>query len=118
MGNMMLTNHKLYLRAVGIVAEVAGVTRAAAAGSVLRAVYGWDEREDVARALAEEEEGKGVASLKHVAQAAVVERVIPTALLLAVGDREDRVLTVAAARRALCVEPRVRIAAEALGLRV
>ena len=118
MGNMMLTNHKLYLRAVGIVGEVAGVARRAAAGSVLRAVYGWDAREAVEAALAEDAEGTGASSLEHVARAAVVERVIPTALLLAVADREGRGLTVAAARGALASEPRVRLAAEALGLRV
>jgi N-acetylmuramic acid 6-phosphate (MurNAc-6-P) etherase len=118
MGNMMLTNHKLYLRAVGIVGEVAGVARRVAAGCVLRAVYGWDAREAVEGALVEEEEGQGASALRHVAAAALVERVIPTALLLAVGEREGSALTVAAARAALAMEPRVRLAAVALGLRV
>ena len=118
MGNMMLTNHKLYLRAIGIVGEVAGVARRCAAGSVLRAVHGWDAAAQVEAALEEDREGAGASALAHVAAAAVVERVIPTALLLAVADREGRGVSVAAARDALAREPRVRLAAEALGLRV
>ena len=118
MGNMMLTNHKLYLRAVGIVGEVGGVGRPAAAGAVLRAVHGWDSPQRVQAALEEDREGTGTAALHHVASAAVVERVIPTALLLAVGEREGRGLSVAEARGALAREPRVRLAAEALGLRI
>ena len=115
MGNMMLTNHKLYLRAVGIVGEVGGVARRVAAGCVLRAVYGWDAGGEVEAALAEDAEGSSPAALAHVARAAVVERVIPTALLLAVAERERGGLTVEAARESLAREPRVRLAAKALG---
>jgi hypothetical protein len=87
-----------------------------AAKSVLRAVYGWSAGAEVEAALVEDAEGSSAAALVHVARAAVVERVIPTALLLAVAEREGRLLTVEEAREALAGEPRVRLAAKALGL--
>ena len=117
MGNMMLTNHKLYLRAVGIVGEVARVPARGAVAAVLRAVYGWEGAGEAEAALEEEARDPG-AALKHVAAAAVVEHVIPTALLLAVAAREGVALGAARARGALQKEPRVRLAAAALGLSV
>jgi N-acetylmuramic acid 6-phosphate (MurNAc-6-P) etherase len=117
MGNMMLTNHKLYLRAAGIVGEEARVPPRAAAAALLRAVHGWPAGSpELEAALAEEAREGSTTVLRHVAAAAVMERVIPTALLLAAAEREGRPLAAAEARAALEREPRVRLAARALGL--
>jgi N-acetylmuramic acid 6-phosphate (MurNAc-6-P) etherase len=117
MGNMMLTNHKLFLRAEGIVEGEAGVPRAAAAAALLRAVHGWPRGSPELAAAEEEAAREGsTAVLRHVAAAALVERVIPTALLLAAAEREGRALAAEEARAALQREPRVQLAARALGL--
>jgi hypothetical protein len=107
MVNMMLTNEKLFLRAVNIVADVSGAPHPVAHSSVLRAIYG-----DSGGPPAPD------ASLDaHVALAAVTPLVIPVAVLLAASDAslssspvaaaEAPLLTVADARVALAAEPRV-----------
>ena len=115
MVNMMLTNQKLFLRAVGIASDVAGVSAAAARRALLRAAYGADD----ISAIEAEEAADARAIERHVARASVVEKCIPTALLLCLLERERGVggaaATVAEARAALARQPNVRRALRALG---
>ena len=132
MANMMLTNHKLYLRAVGIVGEVGGVGAAAARHALLRSIYSTDDDSAVA-AMAAAEAAEGVAAegggggvvAAHIVRASVTDYVIPIALLLllegreegergfnSVGDGDRRGggggMSVAAARALLAAQPAVR----------
>jgi hypothetical protein len=110
MVNMMLTNHKLFLRAIGIVGAVAGCDAAAARRCVLRSIYG--------SALAQEElegfdDSDAAVVGRHIAVASQGERVIPTALMLALGgngggEGKGKGLTPERARELLREEPRVR----------
>jgi hypothetical protein len=115
MVNMMLTNQKLFLRAVGIASDVAGVSSAAARRALLRAAYGADD----VSAIEAEEAADARAIERHVARASVVEKCIPTALLLCLLERErgagSAAATVAEARAALARQPNVRRALRALG---
>jgi hypothetical protein len=120
MGNMMLTNHKLYLRAVGIVGEVAGVPPGPARAAVLRSIYGVDDAGEVAALEAAEGADPGVVAA-HIARASVTEQVIPVALVLALsgagkglGGGAEGGTTVADARRALAAHPAVRRAVAAM----
>jgi hypothetical protein len=110
MANMMLTNHKLFLRALRIVDALAGCGAAGAHRAVLRAVYGADDAAAV-DALVAAEAADAEAVLAHVARAATTPAVIPTAALLAAAGPG---LTVAAARQALAAQPRVALALRAL----
>lgn len=109
MVNMSLTNHKLFLRAIGIVSDVANVSAAAAKAAILRAAYGWDDAAEVARAEVAEAKDATVA-LRHIEHAAVTALVIPTALVIALCGAAGHVITVAEARDALAAEPRVHLA--------
>jgi N-acetylmuramic acid 6-phosphate (MurNAc-6-P) etherase len=108
MVNMMLTNHKLFLRAIGIVAAVAGCDQGAARRCVLRSIYG--------SALGDAElegfdDSDAAVVGRHIAVASQGERVIPTALMLALGGGgggEGGLLTPERAREVLREEPRVR----------
>ena len=115
MVNMMLTNHKLFLRAVGIVDALARCGAAAARRAVLRAAYALDD-EAAVDALLARERADAAAVHEHVARAAVAPAVIPTALLLAAPPppRAVRRATVADARAALAAEPSVLRAAAVL----
>ena len=121
MVNMMLTNHKLFLRAIGIVADVAGVEAALARTCIMRSIYALDDDAAVELLEAERTDGEGSSGASssgtsvaaHIALASVTEKVIPTALMLAMseggGGRGKRLgLTVAAARDLLQEQPAVR----------
>ena len=115
---MMLTNHKLFLRAVGIVADVGGAAPARARRALLRAAYGLDD----ARALdaldaAEAADARAVE--RHIARASEAEMVIPTALVLVLlgeggegggagGAGDAGAVTVGEARVRLRRQPNVR----------
>ena len=81
---MMLTNCKLFLRAIGIVAAVAGAPHALARAAVLRAVYGDEAADIVARAIAADDDDPAAAS-DRIARGSRGELIIPTALLLLAG---------------------------------
>jgi enoyl-CoA hydratase/carnithine racemase len=76
MVNVCLTNAKLFHRAVGIVADVAGCDEAVARRCVVRAIYGVDEGDKVDAA-----EARTV--LEHVAAASPQRMLVPVAILLA-----------------------------------
>ena len=107
MGNMMLTNHKLYLRAIGIVSSLARCSADEARSAILRTVYNTDEAKDIDALLSAEEKDANMVH-QHVARASITPLVIPTALLLAApkipGLRDARVSDV---RMALEKESRV-----------
>ena len=134
MVQVMLTNTKLFHRAVGIVADVAGVSRALAERCVVRAIYGVDE-EDEAPGAAGAAGGGGAAALQlsslldaattpvsaHVKAASTRKGVVPLAIMLAVDGARDRLregaaaaaaapagMTVAQAAALLADEPVVR----------
>jgi hypothetical protein len=112
MVNMMLTNHKLFLRALGTVDALARCGAAAARRAVLRAAYALDD-EAAVEALIARERADETAVHEFVARAAVAPAVIQTALLLAAPPppRAARRATVADARAALAAEPSVLRAA-------
>jgi hypothetical protein len=121
MANMMLTNHKLLLRARVTVGALTGASEEESHKALLRSVYGIDTAASGLDRLAElvaEEKADGGAALRHVEAAALVDKVIPVALLLLLHE-QARVgagaavaavepLSVSAARAALQVKPRVR----------
>ena len=77
----MLTNEKLFLRAMGIVQNITGAGADVARSCILRAIY-----ESASSGLESEPAGwesPDVPMEKHVAVAAVTPLVIPVALLLA-----------------------------------
>ena len=76
MVNVCLTNAKLFHRAVGIVADVAGCCEAVARTCVIRAIYGADEGDQITAA-----ESRSV--LEHVAAASPQRMLVPVAILLA-----------------------------------
>lgn len=119
MGNMMLTNHKLFLRAIDTVDALARCGLGAARAAVLRAVNGEDAPARVA-ALVRETEEDPVTVLAHVARASVTERVIPVAVLLAMHELTacggGGGLSVAAARTALEKHPKVSDALRAVSV--
>lgn len=112
MVNMMLTNHKLYMRAIGIVREVAQVPQGQARRAVLRAIHGEDDEERVG-GMVQQEDANAEVMKSRIALASVQDRVIPTALLLALAAAQGagkESLTVASARALLDKEPAVRAA--------
>jgi len=77
MVNVMMTNVKLFHRAVGIVADVASVSTAEATVAVVRAVHGLDaDAEELASLLV-------APTAAHVAAAKSQLRLVPAAILLA-----------------------------------
>lgn len=97
MGNMMLTNHKLYLRAIGIVTSLVRCTILESRRAILRAIYELDDTKEIDALILTEEQDDSTVH-KHVAKASTTPRVIPTALLLAAptkqGGRAPSVLEV------------------------
>jgi len=118
MCNMMLTNVKLFHRAAGIVAEVAGVSATAALVALLRAIHDDDDGGGRVAAWVAAAHAEPSSLMAHIAAATRQDRVIPTALLLAMdgaaaaaagaGGAARPPLTVAAARALLDAEPGVR----------
>ena len=136
MASMMLTNHKLLLRARVTVGALTGASEEASHRALLRSTYGIDPLseggeegeggEDRLAALVAEEREDGSVALRHVEAAALVDKVIPVALLLLLYENEQQAvgrgggsvspttpgrlepLTVSAARAALQKKPRVR----------
>jgi N-acetylmuramic acid 6-phosphate (MurNAc-6-P) etherase len=124
---VMLTNVKLFHRAVGIAADVAACPRGLAEACMLRAIYGVEGSEaDVAARFA------ATPVLAHVAAASTQLHLVPVAVLLALdtlaraggegcegaGAGARPALTVAGAQEALKAEPVLRKAiAAALGKR-
>jgi len=107
MGNMMLTNHKLFLRAIGIVASLARCSAGEARHAILRSVYNIDESTDIDALVAAEEKDANMVH-QHVARAAIIPRVIPSALLLAAPKPQGlRATLVSDVRKALAAETRV-----------
>lgn len=116
----MLTNEKLFLRAVGIVRDVAGASADVAHRSILRAVH-----EGAIAVVQPAKQSSGGAEwwedpdlplVTHVAAAATKPLVIPVALLLAqdevlrsssAGVQRAEPLSPSAARELLAREPRV-----------
>jgi N-acetylmuramic acid 6-phosphate (MurNAc-6-P) etherase len=96
--NMTVANNKLYHRAIGIVAEFAQVSAAEAENALLRTIY----NDDGVSSLTLRD---GIAA--RVTRATAVERVIPTAIMVASSQ-----VTVAEARQLLVKERNVRAALE------
>lgn len=92
--NVGINNHKLFLRAIGIVKDIAGTTIEHARNCVLRAIYQEDH-------ISEEIEKSSIRS--HVENASV-PKVVPIALLLAFQPG----MSVAEANGAINSEPIVR----------
>ena len=121
MVKVMLTNAKLFHRAVGIVVDVTGAKREAAQEAVLRAIY---QRDGLADGGPPGAPGGG-ASLAHIAAelsvsahvkaASTQKDVVPVAIMLAIdGARAHKEpLSVASAKTLLAEEPIVRKAIEA-----
>lgn len=107
MGNMMLTNHKLFLRAIGIVASLARCSAGEARYAILRSIYNVDKSTDIDALVAAEEKDANMVH-QHVARAAITPRVIPSALLLAAPKPQGlRATLVSDVRKALATERRV-----------
>jgi N-acetylmuramic acid 6-phosphate (MurNAc-6-P) etherase len=101
MVNMRLSNNKLFFRAIGIVEALTGVDKERALDSVLAAIYADASTPDEAARITELRE---LPVSAHVAAAAQVQRVVPVAILLALGAYR----AATDARQALVREPVVR----------
>ena len=113
MVRVMLTNAKLFHRAVGIVADVTAAPHEAALAAVLRAIYRRDAAGDVGPHGAPGG-GATLAALatapvsRHVAAASTQKDVVPLAIMLALAAGAEPPLTVAGAQALLSAEPVVR----------
>jgi len=110
MVNVCLTNAKLFLRAVGIVRDVAACSNEIATESVIRSIYGIDAdapnfKELMSRSV-----------LAHVAAASSQRGIVPIAIILAQSraradeEQQSAVVSVSETKELLKKQPMIRLA--------
>jgi N-acetylmuramic acid 6-phosphate (MurNAc-6-P) etherase len=110
MVNVCLTNAKLFLRAVGIVRDVANCSNDIATESVIRSIYSIDADAPTFQELMTR------SVLSHVASASSQRGIVPVAIILAKSrvraakDTSESALSVSATKEMLRKQPMIRLA--------